>query len=201
MLKDRIKKYGVLVLIAFLAGLTLFSVTKYITLQKENYYLDNNLKQIKKQLDSLEAERQKLLQTIEKQNQENSIIKDNLRVNEDKLAKMEADFIQAKKTIEELNVLASSLKAENVNLKDQSENLKAQLSQVSQEKGALEAKLNSLDELKKAIRQIKIKIRQVKRELKKNDASVTGERNRGFIIKDGKSTYPAKVIIKVKPLP
>lgn len=162
-----IKKHRMLILIAFLAALTLFSVTKYLTLQKENYYLYSNLEQIKKEIDSLGIQRQKLLQTIEKQNQENSIIKDRLKVSEDKLAKTEADFIQAKKTTEELNTLASSLKAENVNLKDQSENLKAQLSRLSQEKDALEAKLNSLEELKKAIRQIKRKIRQVKTELLK----------------------------------
>jgi chromosome segregation ATPase len=202
MLGNRIKKYRALILIAFLAGLTLFSVIKYITLQKENYYLYNNLKQIKKQIDSLEVQRQNLLQTIEKQNQENSIIKDTLKVSEDKLTKMEADFIQAKKTIEELNDSISSLKAEKVSLKDQSENLKAQLSQVSQEKDSLQAKLNSLEELKKTIREIKRKMREAKKELlKRNSTSLIGEGNRGFIVKNGKSTYHAKVIIEVKPTP
>jgi len=197
-----IKKYRVLILIAFLVGLTLFSVTKYITLQKENYYLYNNLKQIRKGIGLLEVQRQNLLQTIEKQNHENSIIKDSLKVSEDKLVKMEAEFNQVKKAIEELNALVSSLKAENVNLKDQSENLKTQLSQVSQEKNALEAKLNSLEELKKTIREIKRKMREAKKELlKMKRTSLTEEGNHGFIIKNGKSTYHTKVIIEVRPTP
>jgi len=189
------KKYKVVILVAFLAGLTLFSVVKYISLQKENYYLYDNLKQIKVQIDSLETQRQKLLQTIEKQNQENSVIRDNLKAAEDKLAKMDADFRQAQKTIAELNSLTSSLK-------DQSENLKAQLSQASKEKDILLAKLNSLEELKKTLRDLKRKIRQAKIGLlKKNNASLTQDGNRGFVIKNGKSTYPTKVKIEVNPAP
>lgn len=192
--------YKVVILVAFLAGLTLFSVVKYITLQKENYYLYDNLKQIKAQIDSLEIQRQKLLQTIEKQNQENLVIRDNLKAAEDKLAEMDADFTQAQKTIAQLNSLVSSLKTENVSLKDQGENLKAQLSQASKEKDILQAKLNSLEELKKAIRELKIKIRQAKIELlRKNNAPLTKEGNRGFVIKNGKSTYPTRVKIEVNP--
>lgn len=196
------KKYKLVILVAFLTGLTLFSVVKYISLQKENYYLYDNLKQIKVQIDSLGAQRQKLLQTIEKQNQESSVIRDNLKAAEDKLVNMDADFTQAQKTIAQLNSLASSLKAENASLKDQGENLKAQLSQASKEKEILRAKLNSLEELKKTIRDLKRKIRQAKIELlKRNDAPLTKEGNRGFVIKNGKSTYPTKVKIEVNPAP
>lgn len=205
MVTEQIKKQGILILIIFLAGLALLSLTRYITLQKENRYLYNNLKQIKGQIDSLEVQRQKLLQAMEKQKQENSTIKDSLRVSEDKLVKMEADFILAKKTIDDLDTLVSSLKAENLNLKDHSENLKAQLSQVSQEKDDLEAKFHSVEELKKAIRQIKskkehLKTVKVKAESpRENNAPVTKQGNSGFLIKNNKSTYPAKVIIEVKP--
>ncbi len=187
-------------MIVFLAGLTLFSLSRYLFLARENAYLYHNLKQISKQIDSLQTQRQNLLQTIEKQNQESSAIKDSLKANLDKLGRMEADFIQARRTTEELNAMVSSLKAENANLNDQSQSLKAQLSQVSQEKESLQAKLNSLDELKRAIRDLKIKMRQAKRGLpEKNNPSVTGDGNRGFIIKNGKPTYPAKVIIEVRP--
>ena len=202
MAQVRIKKYRVLILIVLLAALTLFSVTRYIILQKENYFLYSNLKQIRKEIGLLEIQRQKLLQTIEKQNQESSGIRENLKASEDKLVKMEADFNQAQKTIEGLNVLTSSLKAENANLKDQNQNLKTQFSQVSKEKDVLQAKLGSLGELKKTIREIKIKIRQAKLDLlKQNVALETKQGNRGFIIKGGKSTYPTKVIIEVKPAP
>jgi chromosome segregation ATPase len=214
MVAEQIKKQGILIfLIVFLAALALFGLTRYVTLQKENRYLYNNLEQIKGQIDSLEIQRQKLLQAMEKQKQENSTIKDSLRVNEEKLVKMEADFILAKKTIDDLDTMVSSLKAENLNLKDYGENLKVQLSQVSQEKDALESKFNSLEakfnsaeELKKAIRQIKSKKQHPKtvkaessRENKASVTPVTKEGNRGFIIKNSKSTYPAKVIIEVKP--
>lgn len=188
MIRNALKKYRMAIFIVFLAGITIFSLTQYMALQKENYYLYANLKQITKQIDKLEIQRQNMLQTIEKQNQEKS-------VTQDKLAKMEADFAQAKKTIEDLNALSSSLKSENTDLKNR-------LSQVSQEKSSLEAKLNSIGELKKAISRIKRKLKQVKTEIReKDDAPVTVEGNRGFIVKNGKSTYPAKVVIEVKPLP
>lgn len=194
------RDYKVVILVAFLAGLTLFSVVKYITLQKENYYLYDNLKQVKAQIDSLGVQRQKLLQTIEKQNQENLVIRDNLKAAEDKLAEMDADFTQAQKTIAQLNSLVSSLKTENMSLKDEGENLKTQLSQASKEKDILQAKLNSLEELKKVIRELKIKIRQAKIELlRKNNVPLTKEGNRGFVIKNGKSTYPTRVKIEVNP--
>ncbi|MDD5167016.1 MAG: hypothetical protein PHQ57_06505 [Candidatus Omnitrophica bacterium] len=200
---EHTKKQWVLIFIVFLATVTLFSAVRYIALRRENRYLYNNLSRIKEQIDSLEEQRQNLLQTIYKQNQENLIIKENLEAHKDKLTKMEADFIQARKTIRELASLSASLKAENADLKSQSENLKIQISQVSREKDALEGRSNSVEELKKAIRHIKNKIRQLKRELyRKDNLPPAIEGNRGFLIKDGKSTYrPAKIIIEVKPLP
>lgn len=196
------KPRGLILIIVFLAGVTLFSVIKYIRAQKENYHLYNNLKQIKAQTDSLEIQRQKLLQTIEKQNQENSVIKEDLKANQDTLTKMEADFMQAQKTIVELNSQISALKSENANLEERGEGLKIELTEVSQEKDKLQAKLNSLIELKKAIRELKIKIHQAKAKLiKKTDIEIFQEGNRGFVVKDGKFTYPAKVKIEVKPAP
>jgi hypothetical protein len=89
-----------------------------------------------------------------------------------------------------------------MSLKDEGENLKTQLSQASQEKDILQAKLNSLEELKKVIRELKIKIRQAKIELlRKNNVPLTKEGNRGFVIKNGKSTYPTRVKIEVNPAP
>lgn len=196
------KKYGMVILLAFLIGVTLFSVVKYISVQRENNYLYSNLNNLKNQLDSLETQRQNLLQTIEKQNQQNSQLTEALKLSQDKLTKMEADFSVARKSIEELNSQVSLLKTENIGLIGQNDNLKLQMTQVSDERNELKARLSSLAGLKKAIRDLKTKMHLTKIELRKQaNTQMLLEGNRGFIIKEGKYTYPLKVKIEVNPAP
>ena len=195
------------ILIALLVTLTLFSVFKYIYSIKEKYELLNILNQTKEQAAALENEKQNLLQELEKEkelqqklSQENSAFKDSIRLSEEKLAQLDADFVQAQKTIEQLNSNFSLLKAENIALIEKKNTLNTKLSQVSQEKDALQVKLSSIAELKKAIKELKRQMRKVGtviREKVRTNKIIEG--NRGFLIKDGKFTYPAKVKIEVTP--
>jgi len=195
------------ILIALLVTLTLFSVFKYIYSIKEKYELLNILNQTKEQAAALENEKQNLLQELEKEkelqqklSQENSAFKDSIRLSEEKLAQLDADFVQAQKTIEQLNSNFSLLKAENIALIEKKNTLNTKLSQVSQEKDALQVKLSSIAELKKAIKELKRQMRKVGtviREKIRTNKIIEG--NRGFLIKDGKFTYPAKVKIEVTP--
>lgn len=189
------------ILVAFLIGITTFSVLRYSLSLKEKYDLLRSLERVKEQVDVLQIEKQNLLQELEKEkglkeqlDQENLRLKDNLEASKDRLAKLFGDFEKTQKTIEQLDSQISLLKAENTALREEKDNLQL-------ERDDLEARLNSLPELKKAIRELKIKMRQVKKEIEKTGPGTVIEGNRGYLIKDGKSTYPLyKVRIEVVPL-
>jgi len=203
--KTRLKN----ILLVFLLSVTIFSVFKYILSLKEKYDLSALLNQAKEQAAALENEKQNLLQEIDKEKalqekltQENTALKDNLKTDEEKLANLGADFTVAQKTIEQLNSNFSLLKAENIALIEKKNTLNTKLSQVSQENDSLKARMSSIAELKKSIRELKRQMRRVGIVMKQK---VQTERiiqgNRGFLIRDGKFTYPAKVRIEVTPAP
>ena len=203
--KTRLKN----ILLVFLLSVTIFSVFKYILSLKEKYDLSALLNQAKEQAAALENEKQNLLQEIDKEKalqekltQENTALKDNLKTDEEKLANLGADFTVAQKTIEQLNSNFSLLKAENIALIEKKNTLNTKLSQVSQENDSLKARMSSIAELKKSIRELKRQMRRVGIVMKQK---VQTERiiqgTRGFLIRDGKFTYPAKVRIEVTPAP
>ncbi len=194
------------IFIVLLISITIFSVFKYGSSLKEKYALLNTLNQIKEQVTTLENDKQGLLEKLgeEKElnaqlNGEVSEIKDYLRASKERLAKLFADYGQAQKTIEDLNSKFSILKSENTALRDEKEKLDTQLTQVSQEKNSLKAKLSSITELKKRIRELKRQMRRVTAHKPKARKIIEG--NRGFLIKNGKPTYPAKIKIEVIPVP
>ncbi len=85
---------------------------------------------------------------------------------------------ESEKRTEELNSQADILKAENNALSEERTKL-------AQDNEVLKFKLASITELKKAIQELKRLARL--------------EGNRGFLIKDGQSTFIAKVKIEVTP--
>jgi chromosome segregation ATPase len=190
------------ILNAFLVGITIFSVFRYSVSLKEKYDLLNSLNQTKEEVATLQTEKQNLLGELEQGKelqqqltQKNTRLKDNLRAASDRLTKLFTDFEETRNTVEQLNSQGTLLKAENTALREEKNNLEL-------EKENLKARLGSIAELKKAIRELKIKMRQVKVEIKekpKTEEIIEG--NYGFLIKDGKPTYPTRVRIKVVPLP
>lgn len=195
------------IFIVLLISITIFSVFKYGSSLKEKYALLNTLNQIKEQVTTLENDKQGLLEKLgeEKElnaqlNGEVSEIKDYLRASKERLAKLFADYGQAQKTIEDLNSKFSILKSENTALRDEKEKLDTQLTQVSQEKNSLKAKLSSITELKKRIKELKRQGREGLTAHKPKARKII-EGNRGFLIKNGKPTYPAKIKIEVIPVP
>lgn len=167
------------------------------------------LNQAKEQAAALENVKQNLMQELEKEKdlqgkltQENTVLRDSLKTSEEKLAKLDADFAVAQKAIEQLNSNRFLLKAENAALIEKKNTLNAKLTQVSQENDSLKARMNSIVELKKAIRELKRQVHRVGAVIKqKVQAERIVQGNRGFLIKDGKFTYPAKVRIEVTPAP
>jgi len=101
----------------------------------------------------------------------------------------------------------STLEKENADLIQVKKELEEKVTSLEKEKQDLEAKLHSLPELKKAIRQVKIEKHEQKakehlakkQQQKELDAQGIATGNRGFVIKDSKSTYKPRVIIEVFP--
>lgn len=193
------------ILIVLLLTITAFSVFKYIWSLKEKYDLLNTLNQAKEQVATLETQRQNLLQDLKKEKelrqqliQENSGIKEHLRASKKRLTELFAEYEGIQKKMEHLNSQVALLKAENTALIEK-EN---KLAQLSQENDSLKARLSSIPELKKAIKELKGQMHKAGKEIKQGiKPGKIIEGNRGFLIKDGKFTYPATLKIEVIPVP
>lgn len=193
-------KNSKIILIYLLAGVTLFSVFKYASSLKEKYDLQGQLKQARIQAENLEKEKQKLLQAIEKEKEwqkkleeESTGLKGSLRASENKVAKLEVDVANNLKAVENLNSQVAALQVEK-------EQLKTELSEVTKQRDNLSSRLNSVTELKKAIKELKSQVHKVGNQIKvKIRKEQVSDGNRGFVIKDGKPTYPSRVRIEVNP--
>jgi len=185
------------IFIVLLISITIFSVFKYVLSLKEKYALLNTLNQLKQQVTTLENDKQTLLERLGIERKLNaqleieiSGVKDYLRASKKRLAKLFAEYAQTQKAIEELNSKFCIVKSENIALKEERIKLDMQLTQVSQEANDLKAKLNSIAELKERIKELRRQAHQARK---------IGEGNRGFLIKDGKPTYPPEIKIEVIP--
>lgn len=196
------KNYKV-ILIVFLIGVTLFSVFKYLASLKEKHDLLQAINDVKAQVAVLESEKQNIMQDLEKEKQlqqelseQNIKLKSVLRASEEKITKLNTGFSQVQGEIDQLNSQQALLKAENAALREEKDNLNNELMQVS-------ARLSSLSELRKAIKELKRQVRKVKVDMdkRKTELNYIIAGNRGYVIRDGKSTYPAKIKIEVNPLP
>jgi len=194
------------ILIVLLLTITIFSVFKYILSLKARYDLITALNQARDELVVLKQEKQKLLGQLEKGKElqeqfteANSELKDNIKAARRRLTKLFTEIRAKEKAYDDLNYRFSILKAENVALTEEKEQLNLKLSETNSENESLKVKLSSIEELKKAIRELKIKMRQVRITPKKAREQEIIEGNRGFLVKDGKSTYPVKIRIEVRP--
>lgn len=184
-----------IILIYILAGITLFSVYKYIVTLREKYILNQDLARTQERVTLLEIEKQNLLQTIEKDKiwivqleKESGGLKIALRNNEERIFRLKDDLSKISQAVEQLNVQFSTLRAQNSELTQQNDKFKQQITALSLENAGFKARFNSIAELKNAIR-----------ELKRHGPTDAQAGNFGFMIKDGKTTFPAKVIIEVNP--
>lgn len=188
-------------LIALLAGIALFSAFKYARLLKEKDALSSALDLAKVQARALETEKQNLLELYQELNRKNEQLEGDLRLSEERLAKAGADFASAVKAVEDLNSSIFRAEAENTGLREENQKLKLELSRSSEAKEALEARMSSVKELKKALGELKRSRALTKAKVNKNIAARKFiEGNRGFLMKDGKPNYPAKIKIEVTPL-
>jgi len=157
---------------------------------------------LRKQVVILDAEKQNLLQDLEKGkqlqqklSQENAQLKENLVASKKKITKLLVDYSAEHNSLEDLKSKFSILQAENTALREDKE-------KVSREIVDLQAKLGSVAGLKKAIVELRRQMHKVGRQIRqKAEVQESIEGNRGYIIKDGKPTYPARIKIEVLPAP
>lgn len=177
-------------LIAFLATVALFSTVKYIQLAEEKRQLLRDVEQIWNRISVLEVERDDLTQELEKK----GLVEAYLGLAEKKVSQINSKLMEAKNTIIELQLSMAELKGEK-------ERLSAEAKELRNEKAWLERRFHSVKELKKAIREIKREMHLVKRDVSRRiEALATVDGNRGYLLKDGKSTYRRKVKIRVIPV-
>ena len=196
------KNYKI-ILTALLVGITIFSVFKYVAALKEKYDLLKNLNQVKGQVVALEQAIEKEKELQKALAQENLTLKDELKTNTDKLTQLDVDLQNSQKTIEQLTSQIALSQAENTALREEKDKLALEVTQVSQERDTLKARLRSIPELKKTIKEVKVQIHKAKvtmREITKKRRIIEG--NRGYLIKNGNSTFPiTKIKIEVMPVP
>lgn len=108
--------------------------------------------------------------------------------------------LQAKNGLNQRHIF--SLIREIKDLQGEKKALERRITLLGRENSEMNAKLNSLSGLKDAIRALKKKMREEKiaqwRQLRLEDDLLNG--NLGYLLKDGVSTYAARVKIEVKAL-
>jgi len=184
--KNMIKNIAIILLV----GITGFSMVRYISEVRQVYLLRENLNQATIEIAVLNEEKQNLLQDIEKEKQlngqltsKNLLYKGNLRASNDKIKRLFKEKAVVEDNLEEQGAKLAILKAENRAL---IEGRKKILTENEQYK----VTLSSVVELRKAINELKKR--------KNSDPLIETQGNRGFLIKDGKSTTE-RVKIEVIP--
>jgi chromosome segregation ATPase len=199
-------------LIAFLVGVSLFSIIRYAAQIKQRDRLQDNLSQARATLQGWEKEREIFSRELEKQIkakeqilQESRVAQAHLQEAQQKVRRLNLEAAEAKATIDRLNREIAALSRENLALKEQKQVLSLQIEEIRREKDDLEARLSSVKELKKALKQLRLRMRlEAARRRHRKQESVNkrwpAQGNKGYLIKDGKpTTYKKK--IEVLPLP
>jgi chromosome segregation ATPase len=196
--KDMIRN----ITLVLLAAITIFCVIKYFSVLKEKYDIQLVAEQLKQQVTGLEAQKEELSRQL-KAAKDNELriaakmdgLKEYLEASKRRMAKLFTDLQESQKSIDDLDSKIALLKSENEALRTEKQSL-------VQDNESLKVKLNSIAELKKAMKELRGQINNVSKEIKKTireEKLIEG--NRGFLVKEGKPTYPAKVRIEVTPVP
>ena len=196
------------ILTFFLIVVSLFGIWQLVVVSTELESSQNRLqyiqskitrekKQYKLQIDGLSADIESTNKQLESTNQK-------LETTAQQLETANKELALAKTRLEKLNLI----EVENSNLLLTKQTLEQKIADLENESRENEAKLHSLPHLRKLVRQVKMEIHEQNikfnfekhRQQKEIDTQKTLAGNRGFIIKNNKSTYKNTVIIEVKPV-
>lgn len=202
-------------LIAVLLGFSIYSSYKYFSSIDERQILLNEVKLAQEQVLSIQRQRDRLITDLEREvirqkslAEEKTGLQVLLRSAQNDLLKMQGQLQAAQEALDGLNDQLALARAENSVLNNQVGELKIKADAAVREKESVEAKFNTLSGLRTAIRELKRKLslprskvfrpKIVKFSRSKKDELILG--NGGYMIKDGKPTYPARIKIEVVPL-
>lgn len=206
-------------------GIIIVSALGYIWL------LQSKVAKITLEAEVLDRQKQGLLLDLEKErvaalklSAKYQLIQDKLKSTEEELVRIDADFKNAQRSIDELNSQVVILKTESSQARQKNDQLEIELQQVSQERGTLALKMGSVSELQKAIRDLKRDRQKLRQEVvrwaapkpvlsrpkikspglalkktKTKQAQNNDTGNRGFLVKEGKGTHQSIVRIEVEP--
>lgn len=184
--KDAVKNLALVLLL----GVAIFSMVRYVIELKERFVLQDALTQSQSAVVALAQEKQNLLQELEKEKElneqlaaKNVELKDYLKASRGRITRFFRSSSKTQHELEEISAKFAVLKAENRALIESHKR-----SYVENEQ--LRSKLSSVAELRKAIRELRAKRFQ-------SPSFATGG-NKGFLIKDGRSTVE-KIKIEVIP--
>ena len=178
--KETVKNIALILL----AVIAVFSTVRYAGELRLKLTLQNSLLRAQKEVADLTQEKQKLLQELGKEKElsgqlalKNGVLKAYLTAAKERISRLFRDKANA-------NARLSILKAENRVLIDSHKRLYL-------ENERLKATLNSVVELRKAIRELKSR--------KRGDKSFMKDGNRGYLLRQGKSTSQAKIVVMPAP--
>ena len=191
---------GILLLALLLLVLSVFSLSRYAPILKAKQELERQNQEARAQLLKLRSDLDSLADRLEGQkvvNQEMRTENDDLRVN---IAKLQEDLSI---TNEQLELLTSSLlvlNRENASIEEDRLILSERLEKILQDNKNILVKIGSVKELQVMIKEIRKQMSENKMLLRERlDEQALAEGNKGFVIKNGETTYPPKVHIEVTP--
>lgn len=191
-------------LIIVLSAIIILALAAYFYQSRQKGSLLKSIQQLNGQLGILEADNRRLMLEAEREKrlsqqliQDKTLLEQSIRERDERLAALS----DVENTINALSAQILALRSEAQNLKEESLRLKLELARSKKDAEGATARNSSAAELKKAINELRRQVVQVKRQIKNKTRDVAATGNQGFIIRDGKSTYPAKVRIEVIPVP
>lgn len=181
------------VLVAFLAGASVYTGASLVSSIQEKNALIQNIDNLNNQLASLEKQKQNFLQEIEKGKKQ---IEDARLKNLELAHKLK----EAEDSLLNLDSESGRFLQEIGEYKSQIQSLNLKIERLEEEKDSLIKRLNILSDQSEAMEKLEQKIRALEEKLsKKEEGAQVYQGNRGFIIKEGQSTYPSKIKIEVTP--
>ncbi len=213
---------------AFMLGVSVVCAVQYVSMLREKMQVQEQLQAQESLVASLEGQKAALTKTIEEERvlrqklaEETLALKDTLRASKRRMSKLYDAYLDSSRQVDKIAMQTVLLKSEVRDLRAAYQQLETKFARLESENLQYKATMDSVVELKKAIREAKRRARQAKRGAVAQRPAVVpslpapsvpealpelavqviddGQGNRGYIVKDGKPTYPARVRIEVNP--
>lgn len=207
-------------IIAFLLGISIFGLYKSLELLKKNISLTSSIGELDKELTVVSASLKETKDSLGESQQRNARLEDDINSLGVNLSNTEKEVQKQQRNASILFEKLNEATDANDALVARNEEMEDAFIRMSFENSELKKKFSSVSELKKAIRELKVAAAKAKKgrlaekqkkqvprsakakaKVKTKDASeAQSPGNRGFVVKDGQSTFQGIVNIEVLPV-